>query len=81
MRNQESSDSLESVGPKLVLIYEVVLKVAFPILLGISGWTFSQLWGHEGRIVTLEVRDGAVQQTLKRIDSKLDEIQRELRRR
>ena len=40
--------------------YELGIKVAFPILLGVSAWTFTQLWSHAGRLTVLEVRNEAI---------------------
>jgi len=40
--------------------YELGIKVAFPILLGVSAWTFTQLWQHAGRLTVLEVRNEAI---------------------
>lgn len=40
--------------------YELVIKLMFPILLGVCSWTFAQLWSHEGRLTILETRNEAI---------------------
>lgn len=40
--------------------YEVAIKVAFPVLLGISGWTFTQLLDHGNRLTAIEVRTESI---------------------
>lgn len=37
-------------GPKL---YDLAIKVAFPILLGASTWGFNQLWSHSNELATI----------------------------
>lgn len=65
-------------------IYDALIKVmmfTFPFLAGVSGWTFTQLWEHEGRIVTLETESKGVHKTLDKIDERLQDIQQQLRSR
>lgn len=38
-------------GPKIL---DIVIKVAFPILLGCTAWTFNTLWSHENRLTHIE---------------------------
>ena len=38
----------------LTKTYDILLKVAFPVLLGACGWTFANLTDHEKRITVLE---------------------------
>lgn len=47
--------------------YELALRVAFPILLGISAWTFTELWSHAGRLTVLEVRNEAIMDDVQEI--------------
>lgn len=35
-------------------ILDIAMKVGLPISLGISGWTFSQLWDHGNRLTAIE---------------------------
>lgn len=58
-------------------ITDVAIRVGFPVVLGISGWTFANLWDHEGRIKTLEV---TIEQREIEIDRRLDKLDRSLER-
>lgn len=49
--------------------YEVAIKVAFPILLGISGWTFTQLLDHSNRLTAIEVRAESIVDDVREIKS------------
>lgn len=42
---------IKEEGPKLL---DLAIKIAFPILLGCSAWTFNTMWDHEGRITHIE---------------------------
>lgn len=35
-------------------ILDLAIKIAFPILLGCSAWTFNTMWDHEGRLTHIE---------------------------
>lgn len=74
MNAEEKKHAAWDILIKLVLI-------SFPFLTGICGWTFTQLWSHEGRITILETETKGVHKTLDRMDQKLTDIQQQLRAR
>lgn len=39
---------------QLSAVYDMAIKIAFPILLGVCGWAFSTLWDHGNRITAIE---------------------------
>lgn len=49
----EKSDS-SSGENKASLNFDLIIKIALPICLGISSWCFTQLWDHENRITAIE---------------------------
>ena len=54
--------------------YELALRVAFPILLGISAWTFTELWSHAGRLTVLEVRNEAIMDDVQEIKADVKKL-------
>ncbi len=44
----------DTVKAKIAVGYEIMLRIAFPILLGITAWTFMSINDHEKRIITME---------------------------
>ena len=64
-------------GATKAQIYDFAMRVAVPILLGVSAWTFTQLWSHEGRLTSLEVRSEI---ETKQIKQDLSEIKADVKR-
>jgi len=54
--------------------YDIAMRVALPILLGVSAWTFTQLWSHEGRLTVLEVRSELISADLSEIKSDVKKL-------
>ena len=50
MSEEDEQNTLKRWGT----IYEAAIKIAFPILLGMGGWTFNTLWDHQNRLVQIE---------------------------
>jgi len=44
----------DSNANQISALYDLAMRVAFPILLGVCGWTFSTLWDHGNRITRIE---------------------------
>ena len=38
----------------MMTAYDLAMKVAFPILLGMAGWAFNTLWDQESRLTAIE---------------------------
>jgi hypothetical protein len=56
-------------------LYEVLAtRVVLPLLLGISAWTFTQLWTHEGRLTVLEVRSESIRDDVREIKSDVKKL-------
>jgi len=56
-------------------IYEVLAtRVLLPLLLGVSAWTFTQLWAHEGRLTVLEVRSESIRDDVREIKSDVKQL-------
>ena len=54
--------------------YDLAIKIAMPILLSVSAWTFTQLWQHEGRLTRIEVRDEGVKDDLQEIKADVQKL-------
>lgn len=68
-------------GPKLL---DIAIKIAFPILLGCTAWTFNTLWSHENRLTHIEANRYTKQdadQSLAEIRATLNKIELVLARR
>lgn len=51
MSDSPTKRYIREEGPK---VYDLLVKIAFPILLGCSAWTFNSLWDHNNRLTQIE---------------------------
>lgn len=61
------------------LVFDLAVKVGFPFLIGIAGWTFTRLESHEKRLIQLETIRISEAQAAARIESDLKEMRAEFR--
>ena len=53
---------------------DLAIRIALPITMGVSAWTFTQLWQHENRLTVLETRWDSVTEDVREIKNDVKKL-------
>lgn len=71
----ENSGSGETLPAfRQVPLADLAARFTLAVLLGVSGWTFTQLWNHEGRLVAIETSGKDMVDDLKEIKADVKKL-------